>query len=800
MRRPLLLIFPAYCVGILLADYLPLPLWLLFLWGAAGAFAVAWAVYRQWLVTPYLIMGAVILAGLVRMSAMSALPEQFIAHYVQEAPVRIEGIVDTVLGSWAEGPEKVRTVYVVDVKQVVNLSGRCAAEGKIRLTVRQAKGQQLCQTGDRIAVKGKIQLPNPGSNPGELDYRTYFLRHGIGAVMSITGEDMKITGSVAGYYPLRKMYQLRQSLSNAMTRQMGPTESAMLQGLVFGERTAIPAQIEWNFADTGLVHILSVSGYHVALIAGAIYQMLRLLNCSEVVMAKVTMLCIGGYVLLVGFSPPVLRSAIMALVLWGAVLLLRKKDALQALLVAGWVLLLWDPRQIYDLGFQLSFAATTGLIVLSPGLSGLCGKKMPVWASTVISATVAATLAVIPMLAGYFQQCSLISLPANILLTYPVSLLIISGMLAALVGSIWAPLAYSIIMFNNWLTGLIIHAANFLAKIPFAAIHLPVFPWWLAIIYYLLLAWVFRLYTPCLLPDFLHIWQNQRKRLFFLGICVVAVGGWYWYAGWGQGLVVTFLNVGQGDAAFIRTPHGHSVLIDGGGGLRQDGTGYDAGEKIIMPFLRRAGVRSLDLVILSHGHEDHAGGLRTILQYMPVKGIVSLTDKSTTRQIAELFDICRVRDIPVYQAEQGLNIDIDGVSIAVLAPNGLSGKSEKENEASVVFQVSYKAHRFLFTGDLEGAAEQNLLQEEKLASTVLKVGHHGSSRGTSSAFLRKVKPDFAVISVGAKNSYGHPDRGVLQRLQEQHVQVYRTDQDGAVVFWSDGQRIKVQTYLSKQSN
>jgi competence protein ComEC len=730
------------------------------------------------------------------MSAVSALPEHFIANFVQQLPVRVEGIVDEVVGSWAEGEGKIRTIYVVDVNQVANFSGSHKTVGKIRLTVRQAQKQSLCQIGDRISAWGKLSLPRPGSNPGDPDYRAYFLRHGIGAVMRSNAEDVNILGQVIRYYPFRQMHQLRQKMGNGMTSYMEGTEAALLKGLVFGERTAIPAEIEWDFSDTGLVHILSVSGYHVALIAGVIYAFLRLTNCSEIVVCKVTMFCIGCYVLLVGFSPPVMRSAIMAAVLMGAEMLLRKKDALQALLVAGWLLLLWDPRQIYDIGFQLSFGATAGLIILSPGIAGVLDKYLPARTIKIVAATIAATLAVLPFLADYFQQISLISLLANLLLTFPVSLLIISGMLAAILGSFWPPLAYSIIIFNNRLTEIIIQAVNFFAAVPFASIHISAFPWWLAIVYYLLLAWVFQLFRPAFLPDFLRVWNDLRGRMLLLGACIAFVLIGRGYAVWGQGLEITFLDVGQGDAALIRTPHGCSILIDGGGS-RGDGMGYDAGEKVIIPFLRREGIRSLDFAVLSHGHEDHAGGLCTVLRHIPIKGMLTLTDR-TSKQLADVLDACSAKNIPVFPATKGKKIDIDGVSMEVLASGGNLGERDDGNEASIVIRVTYGEYRFLFTGDLEGDAEEKLLEDDnEMKSTVLKIGHHGSSKGTSQAFLDRVNPAFAIISVGETNPYGHPNQSVLQRLQERQIHVFRTDQDGAVSFWSDGQKIRVKTLIQK---
>ncbi len=798
MRRPLLLIFPAYCLGLWLAGFLPLPLWLFFIWGVLGAGVAVWAVYRQWQYASCWLLGAVVLSGLVRMSAVSALPDIFIAHYVGKEPVRAAGIIIDTAGTWAEGKGHLRAAYLVDVQHIENASGTYRATGKMRLTVRQTDQQPLCQIGDRVVVRGKLHLPRPGSNPGDLDYRAYFLRRGIGAVMSCDGQELDITGTSVRYEPLRKMRHLRETLGNAMTRHMGTTEAALLKGLVFGERTALPAEIGWDFADTGLVHILSVSGYHVALLAGVIYGLLRLANCSEAVRIKITMLCIAGYVLLVGFSPPVVRSALMAVVLLGADLLLRKKDGLQALLVAGSLLLLWEPRQLYDIGFQLSFGATAGLILLSPGFSAAFRKYLPAGAASISAATVAATLAVLPFLANYFQQISLIALLSNIVLTYPVSLLIVSGMLAALLGGLWAPPAYLLNLFNNWLAGLLIRLTALFAGVPGAALHIPVFSWWAAAGYYLLLIWICQLYTPGWLPAFSHIWRDRRRRLLFCGLGVLLGFAWYGSAASERGLTVTFLNVGQGDAAFLRTPHNQGILIDGGPGLRTDGTGYDTGEKIIVPFLRRAGIRTLDLVVLSHAHEDHAGGLRTVLGYLPVKGLLAAPGGPESGKSPALEALCRSKGIPVMKPAAGQRLEIDGVVLEVISTGDLPTKDDQGNEASLVIRVSYGAHQFLFTGDLEGEAEQKLRQTSpKLTCTVLKVGHHGSAKGTSEAFLAMVNPAFAVISVGETNPYGHPAPAVLRRLQAYHVQSFRTDRDGAVSFFSDGHRLKVTTYMQK---
>ena len=795
MRRPLIIILPAYGLGVLSAQFFAVPLWLISCWLLGVLGITGWAIYNRLSMAPVFVVLTLLLMGVLRMAAVTTLPPNFITCFVQNTAVRVEGVIVEGPDKKADGEKDWLITYVLKAEQILlSQSSAQPAQGKIRLTVRQPRERRIYQLGDKIFTKGELKLPKPGSNPGQPDFRAYYLRKDIGTTMSVTGDDVAKTGTAAIYLPLRLVQKLRDNLALSMTIGMGDCEAALLKGLVFGERTNIPAEVEWAFADTGLVHILSVSGYHIALIAALVCALLRLSPWSQDTCTKATMVCIGAYVLLVGFSAPVLRAAVMAVILLGAMVLRRKKDALHALLAAGWLMLLWDPRQLYDLGFQLSFGATAGLILLSPKLiKGI--TFLPAWINIIFGTTAAATLAVLPILAHHFQQISVISLVANLWLTIPVSVLIMCGLLAAVLGGLWAPLAATLSIFNNWLTGWIIQSTDILAAVPYAYFFVPAMSWWQVGCYYLLLIWVFSDKAVYGLPRFEDVWENRRQRgiLFMAICCTLWLGAWYEYTH--REVTVTFLDVGQGDSAVIRTPNGCGILIDGGGGMR-DGRGYDSGTKVIIPYLRYTGIRQLDWIILSHGHEDHAGGLRTVLQHISANGLLAPSERKKALPYQELLELCTQKNIPVLQAERGQRFIIDGVGIEVIS--AADNNQKEENEASLVVKITYGGCSILFTGDLDGSGEQLLAQSgQDLQSTILKVGHHGSPNGTSASFLARVNPAVAVISVG-HNAFGHPAASVLERLREQGIQVYRTDQDGAVVMRTNGQGYRVRTVLLEE--
>lgn len=283
------------------------------------------------------------------------------------------------------------------------------------------------------------------------------------------------------------------------------------------------------------------------------------------------------------------------------------------------------------------------------------------------------------------------------------------------------------------------------------------------------------------------------KLLSVLAAALVFAWGW---ALWPREAIlsVTFLDVRHGDCAFIRTPSGRTILIDAGAGGGK--YAYNAGSKVVAPYLRRRGVSMLDLVVMTHPHEDHIGGMQDALEHIGARAVLDGGGFEPTTSYRRTLKLMKKGGAKYALAKRGQTISFpDGVRLETLNPDGDAsdfGDDEDTNNHSIVLRLTYREASFIFQADAGTEAEAEMLREcENVRAQVLKVGHHGSEDATSETWLDAVSPSVAVISVGRRNSYGLPSSATLQRLADHHVRVFRTDRDGAVTITTDGERMRV---------
>ncbi|MBI2842529.1 MAG: MBL fold metallo-hydrolase [Armatimonadetes bacterium] len=293
--------------------------------------------------------------------------------------------------------------------------------------------------------------------------------------------------------------------------------------------------------------------------------------------------------------------------------------------------------------------------------------------------------------------------------------------------------------------------------------------------------------------------QTRREIALLSLASIVAVGIWIW-ALWPRApvLSVTFLSVGQGDAAVIRTPGGHTALVDCGPGGSENGAGFDAGSKVIVPHLRRLGVSLIDVLVLTHPHEDHIGGAASVMDNFEIGRVLDSGVAHTSGIYRKLLERIHDRSIPYHRVWRGFTIDFrDGVKVEVLNPprRNRAPKGDSEiNDCSIVLRVAYRGVSFLLTGDAERDAENDMMSAcPDLSSDVLKVAHHGGATATTTEWIAAARPRLAVISVGWKNPFGHPSDETLKRLKDAGVEIYRTDRCGGITITTDGRRISTST-------
>jgi len=428
--------------------------------------------------------------------------------------------------------------------------------------------------------------------------------------------------------------------------------------------------------------------------------------------------------------------------------------------LAGLFLLVYKPLWIIDIGFQLSFGASTGLIYLLPKIKSKLDTILPEIIAEGISVTVAVQLMTLPFVINAFNQISVISIISNVLFLPILEL----ASAISLFGIVFFYFSnnYGFIRLSGFFIEQVLIQAELLRSLPFSTIAIASFPVWSYMLYYSLLAlWIDGQYVK--------IFDNRERTLAIKMLSVFLFSIYVWTNLWPRSFTVYFLDVGQGDCAVIVTPWRNVIVIDTGG-LNS----FDTGANIVSPFLRSLGKKSVDYLLLSHYDNDHVGGLKGLLRNVKVRTII-LPNERITEASRRFYELCTSNEAEKVIAKQGMHFTIDKVSLEILS---VGDSSIVGNEASTIARISYEGKRFLFTGDMDAKREENAMFNPR--TDVLKVAHHGSMSSSTEEFIARAQPKIAVVSVGAFNRYGHPHKSVLERLKKVDAKVLRTDRNGCI--------------------
>jgi len=718
---------------------------------------------------------------------------------VSDSPLILEGIV---MSRPSVSPDGSNVVVKTEIIFSNNLPD--PVQGNLMLYI--SEGEVSLARGDRIRFMTRISVPRLLGLPGEFNFPRFLAFQEVSAIGRVESqEDIVLMRTAAEESWQRSIDLAARKLGDAIRLALPDAKvSSVLAALLIGDQKRIPRELADAYTRAGANHILSISGFHVGIIAAFITLVsLWLLTRSEhlalrcnvrrlvVLLAVPSMLL---YLFITGNAPATARSVIMLAAFAFALYVERESDPVNTLLLAAFFLVAINPPTLFDISFQLSFLSLWGIIIIVPALT----DRIPAVTSAAgrmiiqfVAASVAASCVTLIPVLFTFKVASLNGILTNFLI---VPLL---GYGAVLSGFLVLPLLLINPSYNHILlypSARLVELSNWIIM---ACADLPV------IRFHGITVWDMFLFLMFIsIMTFIHSRKYRFSLAMAMPVAAIIIHVLPSEAVDGR-LHITMLSVGQAESLLIRLPDGRTVLVDGGGYLHD--TGRDFGQRVLAPALGALGVGEIDRIISTHDHPDHIGGLAFVAGNFKVGEFCSTNAGLISEYSEDLRKVLSEKHIPLCKMAAGDVITLsEGVVLKVYSP-GMRRSPDSDtdemnvNEESLVFRLSFNKFSMLFTADAGFSAEHQMLAGGyELKSTALKVGHHGSRYSTSEEFLEKVAPEVALISAGASNRFGLPSSLTLDLLASRKIPVYRTDLDGTIELVSDGVGWSIATPYSLQ--
>lgn len=629
-------------------------------------------------------------------------------------------------------------------------------------------GEQL-SLGEWITLSGKVKTFESATNKGQFDARKYYQILRIGGRLysckvmdNEPRSDSKIKNK---YYIFRNiLYKKKRYVILLLYATMDESDASIMSSLMLGQKSLLDSEVKEIYKQSGIIHILAISGLHISLLGMSIFQMFRKMHVPISISGIFSLALVIIYGFMVGFGPSSMRAIIMFVMQMLAYMIGRTYDLLSGLCLAAAVLLFMQPLYLYHSGFILSFASVASMALLMPAFESLFYEK--------IRPGLAILLGTLPVHGLFYYQIAPYALFLNLLVVPCVGILLILGIILFTLGSLSLQLASPPAIAVSLILQLFEKISSF-------TLHLSNANWIigkpapLQVFLYLTI-----LVIVCLLAKKMPLMWSYLLLLLAVGILC---RNWQW------GLQVSFLDVGQGDGIYVTDHRGTHVMIDGGSSSTKQ-VGYYR----ILPYLKSEGVSELDAVFISHLDEDHYNGILELIELSDEEGIgidviyyTGLISNEETDKVTKLYELAKRHSIRIETLTAGRTYQKGKLSLECIYPlkNGIASAS---NENSMVLLLKYGTFRGMFTGDLEGNGEKKV--EEIIDHgnygkiDFLKVAHHGSKNSSEESFLTMLEPRVFFISAGKDNSYGHPHIETLERINlcVPKGKVYRTDESGQI--------------------
>ncbi len=760
MKRPFIVIFISFAMGILISNYIKLDFSLiLILIIISIIFYILFKIYN----IDISIFIMIFFLGISIFYIHNKIDNSY-KRYLDNV-ILIEGTIENY-----DKIDEEYTRYILKMKEPIS--------EKLLLTT----DKHDFQIGDNIKFKGELKIPESNTNPKLFNYNLYLKSKNIKYKSYIETRNIEYMGRENSILlNLRNNFQIRVKDS---FNHLNLRNSELLESMIVGNNI-INEEDKDRFRDLGLAHILAISGLHISIITGFVILFLSFLKIDRKLVNMISIFLIILYIYIVGYPPSILRAGISLIIYLISINIKKYSDSINNIFFLSFILSIYNPYIIYNLGFQLSIIASISIITIPRYIKRIYYLRKSAILDTIII-NLSVQIGLLPIQIYYFNYINLISIIGNLLIIPIISLALPLGFILVFLGKNLSILNHSLTQIINILLDGVFKLSEILSHIKLFELKFASPELFIIICYYIFLLIIFRIIRINFLPK-----SFVKIIVFFLLFTILLntltiIGD--------NSMKVDFIDVDQGDCILI-SYRNKNFLIDTGGNVFKK---FDIGKNIVIPYLEKHGINKLDIVFLTHFDYDHGKSLPDIMDVINIDNIVIGYRDLENELYNEIIGKSKILNIPIKLLTKGDIVGIDdNIYFKILGPNIENINLQSKNDISLVIELNYYNRKILFTGDIEERGEKEL---NNFLSKVdfLKIPHHGSKTSSSIKFLDIVKPSYGFIQVGKYNPYSHPNMEVLERYRDMGTIIYRTDLDGRISIKIDGNNYSIDKYIKEK--